>query len=230
MKASTPSLLLFGITSIAAVVFKLFHFEILTLFAKSIIVPSLFIYYLVSNNYKVSLLNSIMFILFFARDVFNMLNIQETAMGSFLCVLIVYLLLLYFAQKEIKLLKFNYKDSFFLTVLILTMSVICYSVLSLNLENLELNFYLYVVFGIILSVLTIISVANYNKTGSYTFFNGMMMCLCFVVTDIFFVMYKFYFYHDIMMLISIITQFLSYFFMANYFIEKDKVVEDLYNN
>lgn len=229
MKTSTPSLILFVITSIAAVVFKLLHYEILMLFAKSIIIPSLFIYYLVSNNYKISLLNSVTLVLFFVRDVFNMLNIEESAMGSFLCVLMVYLLLLYLAQKEFKFLKFNYIDSFFLLVLILTMGIICFSVLNLNLENLELDFSLYVVFGIVLSVLSIISITNYIKSGSYAFFNAMLMCLCFIVTDIFFVMYKFYFYHDILMLISIVTQFLSYFFMVNYFIEKEKIVEDLYN-
>jgi len=229
MKTSTPSLILFVITSIAAVVFKLLHYEILMLFAKSIIIPSLFIYYLVSNNYKISLLNSVTLVLFFVRDVFNMLNIEESAMGSFLCVLMVYLLLLYLAQKEFKFLKFNYRDSFFLLVLILTMGIICFSVLNLNLENLELDFSLYVVFGIVLSVLSIISITNYIKSGSYAFFNAMLMCLCFIVTDIFFVMYKFYFYHDILMLISIVTQFLSYFFMVNYFIEKEKIVEDLYN-
>ncbi|OOG71627.1 hypothetical protein B0E44_09975 [Flavobacterium sp. A45] len=82
-------------------------------------------------------------------------------------------------------------------------------------------------FGIILSVLSIISIINYIKKGSYAFFNSMLMCLCFIITDIFFVLYKFYFYNYAFTLISIITQFLSYFFMVNYLLEKDKVIDDL---
>ena len=148
-------------------------------------------------------------------------------MGSFLCILAVYVLLLYLAQKDFKFLKFSYKDSVSIFILILGIGAICYSVLNLELENLELDFSLYVAFGIILSVLSIISIINYIKKGSYAFFNSMLMCLCFIITDIFFVLYKFYFYNYAFTLISIITQFLSYFFMVNYLLEKDKVIDDL---
>ena len=56
MKASTPSLILFFVTSALVVLFKLLDFESLVLCGKSIIVPSLFIYYFVSNNYKITFL------------------------------------------------------------------------------------------------------------------------------------------------------------------------------
>jgi hypothetical protein len=230
MKASTPSLVLFFTASVLAIIFKLMGYGNLVLCTKSIVIPSLFIYYLVSNNYKVSRFKAIIFLLFFVRDVFNTLNIKESAMGSFLCVMAVYILLLYLAQKDFKYLKFSYKDSISIFILILGIGAICYSVLNLKLENLELDFSLYVTFGIILSVLGIVSIINYIKSGSYAFFNAMLMCLCFIITDIFFVLYKFYFYNYAFTLISIITQFLSYFFMVNYFLEKEKLPEDLNDN
>lgn len=230
MKASTPSLILFFITSVLAIIFKLMGCDTLVLFSKSVIIPSLFIYYLVSNNYKITFLKAIIFLLFFVRDVFNTLAISESAMGAFVCVLVVYVLLIYLAQKDFKYLKFSFGDSFSVVVLVLGIAIICYSVLNLKLENLELDFSLYVFFGIVLSILSIISILNYIKNGSYAFFNAMLMCICFVITDIFFVLYKFYFYNYVFTLISIITQFSSYFFMVNYFLEKDKVVEDLNDN
>jgi hypothetical protein len=230
MKASTPSLILFFTTSVLAVIFKLMGYDSFVLYTKSIVIPSLFIYYLVSNNYKLSRLKGVIFLLFFVRDVFNTLNIKESAMGSFLCVMAVYVLLLYLAQKDFKYLKFSYRDSISIFILILGIGAICYSVLNLELENLELDFSLYVTFGVILSVLGIVSIINYIKSGSYAFFNAMLMCLCFIITDIFFVLYKFYFYNYAFTLISIITQFLSYFFMVNYFLEKEKVPEDLNDN
>lgn len=230
MKASTPSLVLFFITSILAIIFKLFNNEVLVLFTKSIIIPSLFIYYLVSNQYRITFLKSLIFLLCFVRDVFTTLNIKESPMGSFLCVMTVYVLLLYLALKDFKSLKFYFRDSLSIFILILAIGSICYSVLNLKLENLELDFWLYVVFGIILSLLSVISIINYNKNGSYAFFNAMVMCICFIITDIFFVVYKFYFYNYVFSLTSILTQFLSYFFMVNYFLEKEKITDDLNDN
>lgn len=230
MKASTPSLILFFVTSALVVLFKLLDYEGLVLCGKSIIIPSLFIYYLVSNNYKITFFKGLIFLLLFVRDIFTTLNISESAMGSFLCVMAVYVLLLYLAQKDFKHLKFSYGDSFSIFILISGIAAICYSVLNLELENLELDFSLYVIFGIILSVLSIISIINYIKSGSYAFFNAMLMCICFIITDIFFVLYKFYFYNYAFTLLSIITQFLSYFFMVNYLLEKDKVSDDSKEN
>lgn len=229
MKASTPSLILFLITSVLVVVFKLLGYDTLVLFFKSMIIPSLFIYYLVSKNYKITFFKIIIFLLFFVRDVFTTLNISESAMGSFLCVLAVYILLIYLALKDFKQLKFNFEDSLSISILIFGITSICYSVLNLKLENLELNFYMYVLFGVVLSFLSIISILNYIKNSSYAFFISMLMCVCFIITDIFFVLYKFYFYNYVFTLISIITQFSSYFFMVKYFLEKDKVTLDLNN-
>jgi hypothetical protein len=216
--------------SLLNIVFKLMGYNDLVLCSKSIIVPSLFIYYLVSNNYKVSGLKVIIFFLLFVRDIFITLNIDESALGSFLCVLTVYILLLYLAQKDLKHLKFDYGDSLSVFILIFGIATICYSVLNLKLENLDFDFSLYVGFGVVLSVLSIISIVNYFKNSNYVFFNAMVMCICFIITDVFFVLYKFYFYNYVFTLISVLTQFASYFFMVNYFLEKDKELLELSEN
>ena len=119
MKASTPSLILFFVTSALVVLFKLLDYEGLVLCGKSILIPSLFIFYFVSNNYKITFLKGLIFLLLFIRDIFTTLNISESAMGSFLCILAVYVLLLYLAQKDFKFLKFSYKDSLSIFILIL---------------------------------------------------------------------------------------------------------------
>lgn len=227
MKASTPSLILFFVTSFLVIVFKLAEIDTLVLLFKSIVIPSLFIYYLVSNNYKLSRFASVLFMLFFIRDSLTTLNISESALGSFLCVLVVYHLLAYLALKDFSLLRFKWKDSLFISVLVLGITTICYSVLNLQLENLELNFYLYVYFGVVLSFLSVISIVNYIKKNTYMFFIAMVMCVCFIITDIFFVLYKFYFYNYVVTLISIVTQFLSYFFMVKYLLEKENTTADL---
>jgi hypothetical protein len=230
MKASTPSLILFFVASFFAILFKVLEYSSLVLYAKSIIIPSLFIYYLVSNNYKVNLVKALVFLLCFMRDVFVLLNSKESAMGSFLCILFVYLILLSLSLKDFRNLKFNFNDSASILILVLSIGTICYSVLNLKLERLDFSFSLYVVFGIVLSLLSIVVLLNYIKNESYIFVNAMMMCVCFIITDIFFVLYNFYFNLYIFSLISIITQVLSYFFMVKYFIAKDQIKIDLDNN
>lgn len=227
MKASTPSLIFFFVSSILAIFFKLLEYDMLMLYTKSIVIPSLFIYYLVSNNYKITFLNVWIFLLFFVREVFNTLRISASPMGTFLCVLIFYVLLLFLAWRDSNFLKFRYKDIFSISILFIGMGAICFLVLNLKLENLELDFSLYVVFGLILSVLTVFSILNYIKTGSLVFFNGMLMCISFVVSDVFFVLYKFYFYNYLLTLVSLVTQFSSYFFMVNYLLERDKGIDGL---
>jgi hypothetical protein len=227
MKASTPSLVLFFLTSLLAIVFKLLNYDMLVLAMKSIIIPSLFIYYFVTNDYKITFFKAFIFLLFFVRDIFNTLNVRESALGSFLCVLVVYVLLIYLALKDFR---FNFKDNLRLLVLTGVIGLICFSVLNLKFERLELDFSLYILFGVILSVLSIISIRNYIDNGSYAFFNAMLMCICFMITDIFFVLYKFYFYNYVFTLTSIITQVLSYLFMVNYFLEKEKIPGDLDHN
>jgi predicted Kef-type K+ transport protein len=170
------------------------------------------------------------FLLCFMRDVFVFLNSKESAMGSFLCILFVYLILLSLSLKDFRNLKFNFNDSASILILVLSIGTICYSVLNLKLERLDFSFSLYVVFGIVLSLLSIVVLLNYIKNESYIFVNAMMMCVCFIITDIFFVLYNFYFNLYIFSLISIITQVLSYFFMVKYFIAKDQIKIDLDNN
>lgn len=230
MKANTPSLILFFVTSTLAIIFKLLNQDLWMLCTKSMIMPSLFIYYLVSNNYKISSFRLLFFILFFVRDVFNTMLISESALGSFLCVLAVYMLLLYIGLREFKSFKFGNKDFLFIGLILFFVTMICFCVLNLKLENLELSFPLYVFFGVILSSLGAVSIINYIKTGSYMFFNAMLMSICFIVTDIFFILYKFYFYDYAFTLVSLITQFLSYFFMVNYFLQKDTIKQSAQDN
>lgn len=230
MKASTPSLILFFVASFCAILFKVLEYNSLVIYAKSIIIPSLFIYYLVLNNYRIIFTKALIFLLCFMRDVFILLNIEESAMGSFLSILFVYVILLILSLQDFRGLKFNYKDSASILTLVLLLGTICYSVLNLKLEGLDLSFSLYVIFGIVLTLLSVVVLSNYIKNESYVFVNSMMMCVCFIITDIFFVLYNFYFNLYVFSLISVVTQALSYFFMVKYFIAKDKVKVDLDNN
>lgn len=230
MKASTPSLIMFFVASVLAILFKVLEYASLVLYAKSIIIPSLFIYYLVANNYRLTLTKALIFLLCFMRDVFVLLNSKESALGSFLCILFVYMVLLKLSLKDFRDSKINFNDSASILVIALLIGSICYSVLNLKLEKLDFSFSLYILFGVVLSLLSIVIITNYIKNESYAFVNAMMMCVCFIITDIFFVLYNFYYKLYVFSLISVVTQVLSYFFMVKYFLVKDAIKHELDNN
>ena len=48
------------------------------------------------------------------------------------------------------------------------------------------------------------------------------MCLCFLISDVFFMIDKFYLSLYAFSFIQVVAQIFSYFFMATYFIENDK--------
>ena len=55
MKANTPSLIFYFLACALTILFNLTGQESLAVYSKAIVVPSIFIYYLVTNNYKIDL-------------------------------------------------------------------------------------------------------------------------------------------------------------------------------
>ncbi|HQK38939.1 MAG TPA: lysoplasmalogenase family protein [Flavobacterium alvei] len=222
MKPNSPSLFLYFAATTLVVLFKIFEWDSYVLYAKSIIIPLLFIYYFITNNYKIGRIKALIFLFCFIGDLFNLLNFTFSALGALLSFLVVYLLLLKLTYDDFRSLKFKNKDRFPVLITFLFVATISTSVLSLQFENLALDFSLYVIYAIILSLLVFVSISNYIRKPNYTFFNLAIMCLCFLISDAFFVINKFYLSLYALSFIGVSVQVFSYFFMVNYFIENDK--------
>lgn len=221
MKANTPSLIVYFTACIFAIGFNFLGEQALVSYSKSIIVPSIFVYYLVTNNYKIDIIKGGIFLLCFIGDVFNFLNLNDSEIGALISFLFVYLLLLKLVLDDFRKLKFDKDDIAAILILIFLISIICITVLSLKFEKIQLDFSFYIIYGIILSLLSFFSIANYIKRGSYAFSNLVLMVACFIISDIFFMLNNFYLKLSVFSLTGIIPVVLSYFFMANYFIEND---------
>ncbi len=222
MKANRPSLILYFTACILVVFFKIMEYDSIMLYVKSIIVPFIFIYYLITNNYKISWIKSLIFLFCFVGDLFNLLDFNDSGLGALLCFLIVYILLLMLTIDNFRYLRYERNDSGPMLILFLFIVTICTSILSLKFEKMILDFSLYLSYGIVLSFLCFISISNYIKKGNHTFFNLVVMCVCFMVSDVFYVINNFYFKLFAFSFISVITQVFAYFFMVTYFIENDK--------
>lgn len=222
MKANRPSLVFYFIACTLVVLFKIMENDSLVLYVKSIIVPLIFIYYLITNNYKISWIKALIFLFCFMGDIFNLLQFNDSGLGALLSFLFVYVLLLKLAVDDFKYSKFIKDDYFSMLVSFFFIAAICISILSLNFERIELDFSLYILYGITLSLLTFFSIINYLKKGNYTFFCLVIMCVCSMISDAFFVINKYYLNLYAFSFINVFVQVFSYFFMVTYFIENDK--------
>jgi uncharacterized membrane protein YhhN len=230
MKANTPSLILYFLASILTIAFALFGQESYLLYAKSLVVPSIFIYYLTTNNYKIDLIKGGIFLFSFIGDVFVLMDYEDSEIGSVLSFLIVYLLLIIHLVRGLKKIKFDKIDILSLIGIIIVMIVLSFTILSLPFEKMKTDFSIIIIYSIVLSILICISVIKYITKSNFAFLNLLVMALCFLLSDIFYVLNGFYLPLSVFNVIKICTQVFSYFFMVNYFIANDKSLRKLNNN
>jgi hypothetical protein len=222
MKPNTPSLLLYFAICIFVVLFKLLEYDAAVLYAKSIVIPLVFIYYLITNEYKISIMKVTIFLFCFIGDIFNLLNFDVSPLVALCSFLLVYVLLLKLSYDDFRRLKFNKSDVLSIFFLVLFIAILSTSILGLKFEKMKIDLSLYVMYGITLSVLTFFCSVNYIKKQNYAFLNSLIMCLCFMISDIFYLINTFYFSLYALSFIHIFVQVFSYFFMVSYFIENDK--------
>ncbi|MFV8466546.1 lysoplasmalogenase family protein [Flavobacterium sp. LB1P62] len=230
MKASTPSLILYFSACILTVLFDLLGQESLVLYANSIVVPSIFIYYLTTNNYKIDLIKASVFLFSFIGDAFILVNYNDSETGSVLSFLIVYMLLMVHLFQSLKKIKFDRIAVFSLIIVIIALVILSTTILSLQFEKMKTDFSIIIIYSIVLSMLICISVVNYIAKGTFAFLNLLLMSVFFMFSDIFYVLNGFYLKLSVFSLIEMATQVFSYFFMVNYFIANDKSINKLNNN
>lgn len=222
MKPNSPSLFLYFTACILVVFFKILEWDSCVLYSKSVIIPLTFIYYFITNNYKITFCKTFIFLLCFIGDIFNLLNFEFSPLGALLSFLLVNLLLLKLAYDDFKSLKFSERDRIPFLISFLFIATICISVFSLQFENIVFDLSLYIIYGIVSSVLILISITNYIKKPNFAFLNLLIMCVCSMISDVFFMINKYYLPLFAFSLIQVSVQVFSYFFMATYLIENEK--------
>lgn len=218
MKPNSPSLLVYITTCCFIVALKLMGLDNYALYLKTCIVPVVFIYYFITNDYKISLIKSIIFLLCFSGDVFNLIQFDYSPVGAFYCFLLVRILLLKSSIDDFKSLKYIDSDRFPIFISILVVFFICISVLCLQFENLVLDFSYYITYSMVLSLLVAVSVVNYLKKPSYVYLNLVVMSVLTTFSDVFYLLNKFYISLFVFSFFAIVLHVFSYFFLVHYFI------------
>jgi hypothetical protein len=163
MTTNKPSLYLYFAACILVVIFKLLGLHTYMLYAKSAIIPLVFIYYFITNNYKISFAKAMIFLFCFIGDIFNLLQFEISPLGALMSFLLVNLLLLKLAIDDLRSLKFDESDRIPIVISLLFVLSIGISVLSLQYENIVFDFSLYIIYGIALAILNFAAITNYLK-------------------------------------------------------------------
>lgn len=101
------------------------------------------------------------------------------------------------------------------------------SILSLQFDKMKTDFSVIIIYSVVLSSLIAISAINYISKSNYAFLNMLLMSVCFMFSDIFYILNGFYLSLSAFRLLEMATQVFSYYFMVNYFIASDKSIKKL---
>jgi hypothetical protein len=217
MRDSKPSLILFFVAGALALTAKTFNMDLLMLVTKPMVVPAIYYYYLQTKRRKTSLLFTIALWCFFVADMVMVLFPVTGMLAIMTFCMISYIIMLKFAIDDCNVVKFSLFNIVFLSLLLILLSYILFTILNLNIDDIVSNYSVYLLYGIILILLVSISAFNYLSDNSAIFLHLCSMALCMLVSDLFFCISRFIVPLPVIDHINMFSQFMSYFFMVKYF-------------
>lgn len=231
MKANKPSLILYFLALLFTIIFDCMHHDVMAVYAKSIVLPAIFFYFLITRNYKIGKTEVLVFLFCFTGQVFELMDIEISEIGGVLSFLIVYMLLFRIFIVSHEKIKLRKKDILPISIIVIFIVYLLISVLSLQSDSMKKYNFLYTFYGIVLSLLSYYSFVSYITKGTYITFLMSLMAISYIFSDIFFIFSEYFSYSIVLVLIRDITQILAYYFMVAYFLEKTKSYKKvLYDN
>ena len=216
MKTNKASFFLYLFASIFSVIGVVMENEFIILLMKPMIIPAIFYYYLQIKKEKISWLLVIVLLSNFFSD---MLVLFRLSVGDSLIALLnmfSYLIFIYFAIKDVSLKKLSNIKFFYFGLMVIGCITILYVILGLmsGLDDFSTN--LYNIYGIVLCTLSSIIGFNHLNQPSEKTFYALIMCICFITSDVFFAVYNFYLNLEIFIILNVTVQFGSYYYMVKY--------------
>lgn len=230
MKASTPALILYIISGLIFFLSSIMGYEYLVLIAKPIIVPSIFFYYWQESQGKINFWFSLILFCLFASEIFNLFDGSQIFVFVVLFNLSAYCILLSFIIKKLLKLKIRVLDKINLSYIILMFLFLCCLLYVSLFLVFDTSFKLYGFIAIYDFVLVTIGFLNallyvfdHNKANTYL----MMTVFSFIICDLFFAIYYYYYDFIFFRYISIVCNIISLYFLVRYFLlGKEKRIEN----
>ncbi|OXE95207.1 hypothetical protein B0A63_25270 [Flavobacterium johnsoniae UW101] len=231
MKANKPSLILFFLSLLFTIIFDCTKQDFMAIYAKAIVLPAIFIYFFISNEFKIKKTEGLIFLFCFVGQVFDLMDVEVSEIGGVISFLVVYSLILLLFIREHERIKLVKKDILPISIVVVFIVYLLISVLSMKFDNMQKFNIIYVLYGIVLSLISYFSFVSYITKGTFITLLMSLMAVSYIFSDIFYIFNEYFSYSVVLVLIRDVTQILAYYFMVEYFLEKTKMKRrSLYNN
>lgn len=217
MQDSQPSLYAFIFTSICVVILFVMELQDLILVVKPVIVPAIFYYYTQTTNRPISVFFTVALALFFMADMAEVFDSSDYIYLIMACGLISYLIMFRFALREKIRLIFSFKTivtvfAIFSTSVVLSSNLIISSVIKKS----EYLFF-FIIYAIVIIMMLSYAILRRlsNDASSSKFF--LAMALLMFISDLLYTYSNYVTYYKTVVVISLIAQFSSYYFMVEYY-------------
>ncbi|EMY3481849.1 hypothetical protein AAIP36_000049 [Flavobacterium psychrophilum] len=222
MQINNSSLFLYLFASIFASIGIFIGNELMILLMKPMIIPAILFYYIQIRTEKVNWLFLIILLSNFISDMLVLFELPEGNFPIALLNMFGYLMFIYLSVKDISLKNLSNLNFLYFALIVMGCVLILHVVLDLmpGIDSFTNN--LYTIYGILLSILASIIGFNYlNQENEKTFY-ALLMGICFITSDVFFVIYNFYLNLVIFMFLNVTIQFISYYYMVKYITSNSK--------
>lgn len=220
MKPNKPSLILFFSALLFTIIFDCIQQDFLATYAKAIVLPAIFIYFLISTEFQIGKTEGVIFFFCFIGQVSDLMDMELAAIFSFLTV---YLLLIFIFIKEHEKIHLRKRDILPISIVVVFIVYLLISVLSLKLGSMMRFNFVYILYGVVLSVMGYFCFVNYITRGTHITLLMSLMAVSYIFSDIFYIFNEYFSYSIVLVLIRDITQILAYYFMVEYFLEKARI-------
>lgn len=224
MKPNKPSLILFFLALLCTIIFDWTQQDVFATYAKAIILPAIFIYFLISNEFQIRKTEGAIFFFCFVGQVFDLMDIE---LGSVISFLAVYLLILIIFVREHEKIELTKRDILPISIVVVFIVYLLISVLTIKLDSLKRFDFIYILYGLVLSIMSYFCFVSYITKGTYITLLMSLMAVSYIFSDIFYIFNEYFSYSIVLVLIRDVTQILAYYFMVEYFLEKARIENKL---
>jgi hypothetical protein len=225
MKINSPAIILYLVSSLLYLLAIYFDSEEFILFFKPMIASSMLFYYWQHSYKNINIGFVVILVLLFASGIFNTFDDEFALTYVLILNILAYSILLSFTFKKMIKVDIMLVDKYNLTYIIISfflMFILFYVAIVVVFDTSEELYYLITLYSFILLLLgaftTVKVIVEYSKSNVYL----MIATFCFILCDLFYILYYYYLDFLFFRYISIISNIVSFYFLVNYFLEYNK--------
>ena len=217
MKDSKSALYLFISASLIVILSSVLKYDNIVMLAKPMIIPSAFFYYLQTKKTPLDLSVTAIFVSFFIGDMIILVLGDSAIKMILLTFLIGYLMLFKSIVDDLVKIEFDFSSLLYVFVLMILLVGILYFILDLPITQIIENYWLFMIYGIVLIVLVLLSTYNYVSNQNINSFNLLIATLSMLLSDLFYCFYNYVMKSSLLDAMNLFTQFLSYYLLIKYY-------------